>query len=71
MALAKRHGFRPHDLLLVSDQREAQSARALRADAHGHGITVSVAETTGHGVALLADASVRAAAIIWLRRLTA
>ena len=71
LALAKRRAFRPHDLLLISDQREAQSARDLRADAHGKGITIHVAETTGHGVALLSDASVRAAAIAWLRRLTA
>ena len=71
VALAKRHAFRPHDLLLISDQREAQSARDLRADAHGKGIAVDVAETTGHGVALLSDASVRARAIAWLTRLTA
>jgi len=69
-ALSKRHAFRPHDLLLISDHREAQSARDLRADAHGTGITTYVAETTGHGVALLADASVRARAIAWLERLT-
>ena len=70
VALSKRHAFRPHDLLLISDQREAQSARNLRADAHGKGITTYVAETTGHGVALLPDASVRARAIAWLERLT-
>jgi len=69
-ALAKRDAFRPHDLLLISDHREAQSARDLRRDAHGAGITTSVRETTGHGVALLADASVRAEAIAWLQRLT-
>ena len=71
VALAERHAFRPHDLLLVSDQREAQSARDLRADAHGKGVAIYVAEATGHGVALLSDASVRARAIAWLTRLTA
>jgi pimeloyl-ACP methyl ester carboxylesterase len=69
--LAKRHAFRPHDLLLISDNREAESARDLRADAHGKGVTTFAAETTGHGIALLADASVRARALAWLERLTA
>jgi hypothetical protein len=71
VALSKRHALRPHDLLQISDHREAQNARDLRADAHGKGITIYVAETTGHGVALLPDASVRARAIAWLERLTA
>lgn len=71
VALSKSHAFRPHDLLLISDHREAQSSRNLRADARGKGITTYVAETTGHGVALLPDASVRARAIAWLKRLTA
>ena len=69
-ALGRRRAFRPHDLLLISDQREAASARALLAHAHGKGITTFVAETTGHGVALLADATVRARTIAWLERLT-
>jgi len=71
VALSKRHAFRSHDLLLISDHREAQNARDLRADAHGKGMTIYVAETTGHGVALLPDASVRVRAIAWLERLTA
>ena len=71
MALSKRHAFRPHDLLLITDQREAENARNLRAAAHGKGVTVDVVETTGHGVALLSDAGVRARAIAWLKRLTA
>jgi dienelactone hydrolase len=70
LALSRRHAFRPHDLLLISDQREAQTSRNLRADAHGKGITIHVAETTGHGVALLSDAGARARAIAWLKRLT-
>ncbi len=70
VALGKRRAFRPHDLLLISDQREAASARALRADAHGEGVTIFAAETTGHGVALLEDPTVRARAIGWLERVT-
>jgi pimeloyl-ACP methyl ester carboxylesterase len=70
IALSKRHAFRPHDLLLISDQREARTARDLRADADGKGVTTAVAESTGHGTVLLADAGVRARAILWLRRLT-
>ncbi len=70
-ALAKRGAFRPHGLLLISDHREAQNARDLRADAHGKGVTTYVVETTGHGVALLPDAGVRARAIAWFERLTA
>jgi dienelactone hydrolase len=70
-ALSKRDAFRPHGLLLISDQREVDNARNLRADAHGKGVTIDVAETTGHGVALLQDASVRDRAIAWLERLTA
>jgi alpha-beta hydrolase superfamily lysophospholipase len=69
-ALSKRDAFRPHDLLLITDQREAENARVLRADAHGKGITIEVVETTGHGVELLADAGVRDRAIAWLERLT-
>ena len=71
VALARRDAFRPHDLLLISDHREAQNARDLRADAHGEGVTIAVFETTGHGVALLEDPGVRARAIAWLERLTA
>jgi pimeloyl-ACP methyl ester carboxylesterase len=71
VALSKRHAFRPHDLLLISDQREAQSARDLRADAHGKGVTTYFTESTGHGSQLLADPSVRARALAWLEQLTA
>jgi len=57
VALSKRHAFRPHDLLLISDHREAQSARDLRADAHGKGIMIFFAETTGHGRSSTNEAS--------------
>lgn len=71
IALARRRAFRPHDLLLITDQREAGNARALRADAHGAGTSIHVAETTGHGVDLASDPSAREQAIAWLERLTA
>ena len=70
VALGERHGFRPHGLLLISDQREADNARALRADAHGEGTTVYVTEATGHGTALVADPGARDRALDWLERLT-
>jgi len=61
--------FRPHDLLLISDVREAATARRLRAAAHDSGVTVAIAPTVGHGTVLLRDADVRARAIAWLRTL--
>lgn len=70
VALGKRHGFRPHGLLLISDQREADNARALRADAHGEGTTVYVTEATGHGTELVSDPGAREHALDWLERLT-
>jgi pimeloyl-ACP methyl ester carboxylesterase len=70
-ALGRGHAFRPRNLLLVSDQRESASSRALRADAHGEGVSLYVSERPGHGIALLSDPSVRAGAIDWLRRISA
>jgi dienelactone hydrolase len=70
-ALGKRHAFRPHGLLLITDQREADNARNLRSAAHGKGVTIHTTETTAHGVDLLADPGVRDRAIAWLERLTA
>ena len=70
VARARRGVFRPHDLLLISDQREAGTARALRADAGGEGVTTYAVETTGHGTALLVDAGVRARTVAWFERLT-
>jgi len=71
VALGKHHGFRPHGLLLISDRREADNARALRADAHGQGTTIFLTEATGHGTALVADPGARDRALAWLERLTA
>ena len=70
VALSRRRALRPHDLLLISDQREAANARGLRASAHRTGVTTYVAETPGHGIALLRDATVRAQAIAWLEQVT-
>jgi predicted esterase len=58
--------FRPHDLLLIADGAELSNAQSIAQDA-GHGTTVRRAAVTGHGVALLPDARVRAAVLEWLR----
>ena len=68
IALGKRHAFNPHGLLLISDEREAQTSRGLLADAHGRGITLLTSETPGHGIELLDDPAVRTRAIAWLER---
>lgn len=59
-ALTRRNAFHPHDLLLISDQREAPAARRIRATDR------YVTETVGHGVDLLADPAVRERTIAWL-----
>jgi dienelactone hydrolase len=69
-ALARRRAFHPRGLLLISDQREARTARRLRADAGGKGVVTDAVESTGHGTALVADATARAHALAWLERLT-
>lgn len=61
-ALTRRGAFHPHDLLLISDQREAPAARRIRATDR------YVAETVGHGVDLLADPTVRSRTLAWLKR---
>ena len=69
VTVARSEPFRPHDLLLISDQREAQTARELRAAAGGRGITLFTVEASAHGSALLDDPTARARAIAWLQRL--
>jgi dienelactone hydrolase len=69
-ALGKRHAFRPHGLLLIADQREAQSSRDLLADAHGVGVTTYFTESVGHGTELLAQSGVRDRAIAWLEHVS-
>ena len=72
LALGQKDAFRPHDLLLISDEREATDLRSLRHDAGGKGVTVSVdREHGGHGVALLEFARDRERVIGWLKRLAA
>ncbi len=72
LRLGQQDAFHPHDLLILSDEREATDGESLRDDAGGQGITTSVVtEHGGHGVALLEFAPVRRQVIRWLRRLTA
>jgi hypothetical protein len=57
--------YRPHDLLLVSDDREASSAEGmLEGAARSEAIR---SEGPGHGIALLAEPGVRHALVSWLR----
>src|SRR5919201_3334216 len=58
--------FRPHDLLLIADHGELVEATGIKQDAHGKGVTVKESKETGHGVALIPDATVRSAIIDWL-----
>jgi dienelactone hydrolase len=58
-------GRHPHDVLLISDERERINADFI-ADG-SPGITVEVAPIAGHGVALLPDRRVRHDVLAWLR----
>jgi hypothetical protein len=63
-ALQDHHRYRPHDMLLVSDDREAASAESmLEGAARSKAIR---SENPGHGVALLAEPGVRDALLDWL-----
>ena len=57
--------YRPHDLLLVSDEREASSAEGMLDGARRSRAVRS--ERPGHGVTLLAEPGVRAALLRWLQ----
>jgi acetyl esterase/lipase len=59
--------FKPHDLLLISDRREAANADGLRQDAGGRGVTAWQAPLVGHGVRLLPSDEVRAKILGWLQ----
>ena len=59
--------FKPHDLLLISDRREAENAKNITADAGGKGVTTWIAPRAGHGVALIPVPEVRAKILAWLR----
>jgi dipeptidyl aminopeptidase/acylaminoacyl peptidase len=56
--------YRPHDVLFVSDDREADSVEILQEGAV-HSQAIRSAEA-GHGVALLAEDGVRDALLAWL-----
>jgi len=62
--LQARGRYRPHDVLFISDEREATSIEGMR-----DGTIRSKAmrsEQPGHGVALLAERPIRAALMAWL-----
>jgi dienelactone hydrolase len=59
--------FKPHDLLLITDKREAENAKNITSDAGGKGVTTFVAPRAGHGVALIPDADVRTRILAWLK----
>ncbi len=56
--------YRPHDVLFVSDEREAPSAEGMLDGAVRSEAIRS--DGAGHGVALLAEAGVRDALVDWL-----
>jgi acetyl esterase/lipase len=58
--------FHPRELLLIADHGELVNATGIRQDAGGRGVTVRESKETGHGVALIADPTVRKAVIDWL-----
>jgi dienelactone hydrolase len=57
--------YHPHDLLLVSDAREARAAESMLQGAVRSKALRS--ENPGHGVALLAEPRIRDALLAWLR----
>ena len=63
-ALQDSGRYHPHDLLLVSDERESSSADGMLKGA-ARSKTMRSAEP-GHGVALLGEAGVRDALLAWL-----
>jgi BAAT / Acyl-CoA thioester hydrolase C terminal len=64
-ALQDHDRYRPHDMLLVSDERESASADGMLTGAARSKAMRSAGP--GHGVALLAEAGVRAALVSWLK----
>jgi dipeptidyl aminopeptidase/acylaminoacyl peptidase len=56
--------YRPHDLLLVSDERESSSAEGMLDGARRSRALRS--ERPGHGVTLLAEPGIRGALLRWL-----
>ena len=63
-ALQDEDGYRPHDLLLVSDERESTSAEGMLDGAVRSKAIRSAGP--GHGVVLLAEPGVRDSLLAWL-----
>jgi len=62
--LQERGRYRPHDLLLVSDEREFSAVDGMMEGAvHSRAMR---SQRSGHGVALLAETGVRDALLAWL-----
>jgi pimeloyl-ACP methyl ester carboxylesterase len=64
-ALQDHHEYRPHDLLVIADERESVSGKSVLDGAVRSKLVQS--ERPGHGVALLAEEGVRDALVGWLR----
>jgi hypothetical protein len=63
-ALQDDHRYRPHDLLLISDESESASAESMLDGAVRSEVMRSAGP--GHGVALLSEPGVRDALLTWL-----
>jgi len=63
-SLQDHHRYRPHDLLLVSDEAESASAESMLDGAVRSDVMRSAGP--GHGVVLLAEPGVREAILAWL-----
>ena len=62
--LQDRHRYRPHDVLMVSDDRESGSVDGMMSGAvRSHAMR---SRHTGHGVVLLGEPGVRDALLAWL-----
>jgi hypothetical protein len=62
--LQDSHRYRPHDLLLVANEREASSAKGMLDGAVASRFLLS--PRSGHGVQLLAEERVRRELLAWL-----
>jgi hypothetical protein len=64
-SLQDHHRYRPHDLLLISDERESAAADSMLEGAISSRAMRS--SGSGHGVALLREQGVRDALLAWLK----
>jgi pimeloyl-ACP methyl ester carboxylesterase len=67
-ALQDDHRYRPHDVLVIADERESVTGKGILDGAVRSELMKS--EGPGHGVALLAEQGVRDALLGWLRERT-